>query len=781
MRTLSMIKLQRICVKFLKLIISIFLIQILWADPLPTPPKITKSQKGEIVQSIQYHDILYISETIADEIARIPLGERLDFKALDRAIRSFYDQGYFEDVWASFDSGVLHFYFKEKSRIAGVEIKGYGSASERTTLINQLKLKQGDIFDEIKLKQAKETIKTILEQKGFYGSVVEFEVKPVGNAVNAYDLTISINQGNEIVIQDAYYEGREELSIQDIESLTANKKRETLGWLWGFNDGKLHLNELEYDSFRIQDAYMRKGFLDAQISTPFLSVNFNDYNAKLFYKITEGARYKISDVEIILEKPIISQEELSSDLKIKKGDYFDIQNLRSDIDAIKTKISDIGYLFANVNPDLDKKDNETKVIYYVSAGKKVYINDVIVSGNTRTSDRVIRREILLAPGDLYNLTKIRESEDGLRRLGFFESVRIDTKRISEDSIDLLISVAETRTGELTFGVGYGSYDKLTINGSIRERNLFGTGNSGQIYIDISRRRQTYNLALINPRVFDSRFSFSLEVFRSSFIDWNYTENNTGFSTSIGRLLTNTLRFSFALGVGRTKITDFSAGTENFYRAIFSNLKPWKISLTPGLSFDNTDDYYFPKNGVIASTYIEYAGLGGDENFIKLYGKVALYHHLKRWLFVDLIARYKAQVGYTFAEGYTPINNLFSMGGITTVRGYQSGSLSPAPLGADPRLYVGGNYLFTNSIELSYGLFESLQMRIAAFYDFGLIGNHKRNFPFALARSPVMRQSAGVAIEWVSPIGPIVLVFPRAIDPRPGDRTSNFEFTMGTRF
>ncbi|WP_233709521.1 outer membrane protein assembly factor BamA [Helicobacter pametensis] len=762
-----------------KIFLFFLLLGFVCANTVPIPPKLSQSQKGDVVKSIKYHNIIYISEVIANEIANIPTGEKLDYKRLDKAIRAFYNQGYFEDVWVSFDSGVLNFYFKEKPRIGSIEVKGYGSESDRTALIEQLGLKRGDMFDSLKLDKAKQTIKAVLEQKGYYGSVVEFQSESIAQS-NAYNLKININQGNEITIQKAIYEGRKELSVRDIEALSANKERDFMGWMWGLNDGKLHLGELEYDPLRIQDAYMRKGFLDAQVSSPFLSVNFNDYNAKLFYKITEGTRYKVSGVEIVLETPVISEDQLYTGLKIKKGEYFDVQALRADMDAIKTKVADIGYPFANVNPDLDKSDGEVKVIYYVSVGKKVYINDVIISGNTRTSDRIIRREIALAPGDLYNLTKVRESENALRRLGFFESVRIDTRRISEDSMDLLVSVVETRTGELMFGLGYGSYDKITVNASVRERNLFGTGNSGQVYMDISKTRQMYNIGLTNPRIFDSRFSFSFEVFRSSYVDWNYTENNTGFSTSVGRLLTNTLRFSLALGVGRTNIADFAGGTESFYRTIFTNPNPWKISLTPSLSFDNTDDYYFPKNGIIASTYLEYAGLGGDENYTKLYGKFAFYHYLKKWIPIDLIARYKAQAGYVFEEGYTPINNLFSMGGISTVRGYQSGSLSPAPIGADG-LYVGGNYMFTNSVELSYGILESLQMRLSVFYDFGIIGNHKRNFPYALSTDPIMRQSAGLALEWVSPIGPIVLVFPWAIKPHPNDKTSNFEFTMGTRF
>lgn len=772
-------------VKFLKIFICFFLFLGLGSFALanpPIPPKLPKGQKGEVVKSIQYNNIVYISDIIANEIASIPLGEALDYKALDRAIIAFYEQGYFEDIWVTFDKGVLNFYFKEKPRIGSIEVKGYGNESERTALIDQLGLKRGDMFDTLKLERAKQTIKAILEQKGYYGSVVEFTSTPIAQS-NAFNLIVNINQGNEIIIQKAIYEGRKELSVGDIEELTANKEKDFLGWMWGFNDGKLHLNELEYDSLRIQDAYMRKGFLDAQVSSPFLNVNFNDYNATLFYKITEGVRYKISDVKIVLETPVIEEEELYSGLKIKKGEYFDVQNLRADMDSIKTKVADIGYPFANVNPDLDKKDGEVGVIYYVSAGKKVYINDVIISGNTRTADRIIRREILLAPGDLYNLTKVRQSENALRRLGFFESVKIDTRRISDDSMDLLVSVVETRTGELMFGLGYGSYDKITVNASVRERNLFGTGNSAQVYMDISKTRQLYNIGITNPRIFDSRYSASFEIFRSSYTDWNYTENNTGFSISVGRLLTNFLRFGLTYNLSRSQINDFgSESYKTFYSYLFKdNFEPWKSSITPSLSFDNTDDYYFPKNGFIASTYLEYAGLGGDEKYTKLYGKFAAYHHLKPWIKLDLIARYKAQAGYIFDEGYTPVTNLFSMGGISTIRGYQSGSLSPCPEGFDG-LYVGGNYMFTNSVELSYGLFESLQMRISAFYDFGIIGNHKRSIPpFTLSNEPIMRQSAGFAIEWVSPIGPIVLVFPWAIDPKPGDKTSNFEFTMGTRF
>ena len=725
------------------------------------------------ISQIRYEGLSSISSVLADEITGIKVGDTLSVDKVDKAVRNLYAQGYFEDIYADFERGVLSFYFKQKPKVASVEIKGYGSEQEKETLYLQLGIKKGDSYDETKLSRAKLVIKTILEYQGYYGTVVESEIKEVGND-GAYAITFNVNQGENIIIKNATYDGREKLKVKDLEELSANRARQFMGWMWGRNDGKLKLADLEYDGARVQDAYMRKGYLDASVSQAFVDANFSDYSANLYYKIKEGERYKVSGIKIILHVPVIEESELRKGLKVKNGEYFNIEDVRADVESIRQKIADLGYAFTRVNPDLDKdQDNaEVKVVYLIQVGQKVKIHDVIISGNSRTADRIIRRELLLAPGDTYKLTDLRESENALKRLGYFGKVKIEERRVSEDSMDLLVDVEETRTGELMFGLGYGSYDKLMVNASIRERNLFGTGQSGQLYADWSYRRQLVNLTLSNPRVLDSKYSASLSGFHSLYWNWDYREQTTGASITGGRLLTNTLRASLGYTISTTRVLDFyDSKLEGLYKQYLTMDNPLKSAISPSLYFDNTDDYYFPKNGAIISAYVEYAGLGGDEKYTKLYGKMALYYHLKSLFGVDLIARYKTQAGAIFEQGYVPITSKFYMGGISSVRGYQISSLTPR----DPsgQIRIGGNYMMTHSAELSYGILEKAQMRLALFADYGMIGVSSFN--------ETTRASWGLAVEWISPMGPIVLVFPQPINPQPGDRTSTFEFTMGTRF
>lgn len=725
------------------------------------------------IDEIRYQGLSAISNVLADEIVNIKPGDSLDIAKVDKAVVALYSQGFFEDIYASYEGGVLTFHLTQKPKVASVEIKGYGSEQEKETLYSQIGIKKGDSYDETKLARAKNIIRTILEYQGYYGTVVESEIAKVGDD-SAYAITFSVNQGENIVIKNAIYDGREKLKVKELEELSANRQKQFMGWLWGRNNGKLKLADLEYDHARIQDVYMRKGFLDASVSQAFLDANFNDYSANLYYKINEGERYKVTGVRIVLQVPVIEEEELRKILKVKKDTYFNIEEVREDVEKLRQKIANLGYAFARVSPDLDKdsENAEVKVLYLIQVGQKVKINDVLISGNTRTADRIIRRELLLAPGDTYNFTELKESENTLRRLGYFGKVQINERRVSEDSMDLLVNVEETRTGELMFGLGYGSYDKLMINASIRERNLFGTGQSGQLYADWSYRRQLVNLTLSNPRVLDSKYSTSFSVFHSLYWNWDYREQTTGGTITAGKLLTHTLRASLGYTLSTTRVVDFyDTSLEQIYKTYLTIDRPLKSAISPSLYFDNTDDYYFPKNGAIISAYVEYAGLGGDEKYTKFYGKMALYYHLKSLMGIDLIARYKTQAGAMLNHGYVPITSKFYMGGISSVRGYQISSLTPR----DPsgRIRVGGNYMMTHSAELSYGILEKAQMRLALFVDYGMIGVD--------SLSETTRASWGAAIEWISPMGPIVLVFPQPINPQPGDRTSRVEFTMGTRF
>ncbi len=734
------------------------------------------------IKSITYNGLVRMSNLIANEIASIKVGDKLDKEAINQAIIAFYKQDYFDDIYAEFDetNGNLSFHFKEKPTINNIEIKGYGSDTETNDIKKLINIKRGDTYDIYKEQYAKSVIIQALEDKGIYGSVIEIDNIKIEDSIS---LIFNINKGENIIIRKSYYEGAT-LPKEELESLSANKERHSwLGWLPWWSSGELKLKELEFDNLRIQDVYMRQGYLDAVISNPLVSANFLNYDAVLMYKIIEGKRYKVNgirikkigDVDDVF--PIETLESLSS---IKVGEYFNIESVRRDIEVIKSHIMDKGYAYTRITPDLDKdeENSEVGVIFNIEVGNKVHINDVIITGNTVSGDRIVRREMLIAPGDTYSITQIRKSENALRRTGFFDKVQISEIRVDEDSMNLLVEVAEGRTGEVMFGLGYGSYDKLMVNASLKERNLFGTGMSAQFYINYSKYTQLFNLGFTNPRILDSEYSSSINVYKSFFRNYDYVEDSIGFNISAGKNLTDALAANVVYEISKTKLSDFRDIGQGggIYASYFPIRGILKSSITPGLYFDNTDDYYFPKNGAIIESSAEFAGIGGDAKYIKLFGKAGFYYHLKNLIDFDLILRYKAQIGGIIGEignkdiKGIPITSTFYMGGIGTVRGYETYSLTPRDANG---LRIGGRYIFANSIEASYGFLEAVNMRISAFFDYGMIGKDRFD--------EISRMSWGLALEWVSPIGPLVFVFPFAINPKENDDTSSFEFTMGTRF
>ncbi|PUD60909.1 outer membrane protein assembly factor BamA [Helicobacter pylori] len=853
-------------------------------------PRSNQTPKEMKVKSISYVGLSYMSDMLANEIVKIRVGDIVDSKKIDTAVLALFNQGYFKDVYATFEGGILEFHFDEKARIAGVEIKGYGTEKEKDGLKSQMGIKKGDTFDEQKLEHAKTALKTALEGQGYYGSVVEVRTQKVSEG--ALLIVFDVNRGDSIYIKQSIYEGSAKLKRRMIESLSANKQRDFMGWMWGLNDGKLRLDQLEYDSLRIQDVYMRRGYLDAHISSPFLKTDFSTHDAKLHYKVKEGIQYRISDILIEIDNPVVPLKTLEKALKVKRKDVFNIEHLRADAQILKTEIADKGYAFAVVKPDLDKdeKNGLVKVIYRIEVGDMVYINDVIISGNQRTSDRIIRRELLLGPKDKYNLTKLRNSENSLRRLGFFSKVKIEEKRVNSSLMDLLVSVEEGRTGQLQFGLGYGSYGGLMLNGSVSERNLFGTGQSMSLYANIATgggrsypgmprgagRMFAGNLSLTNPRIFDSWYSSTINLYADYRISYQYIQQGGGFGVNVGRMLGNRTHVSLGYNLNVTKLLGFSSPLYNRYYSstkqiiipsqpvcvsslgLLLGLRQVQSCSTPGstrvgqtppvtglwdrdyhtpitssftldVSYDNTDDYYFPRNGVIFSSYAtmsglpssgtlnSWNGLGGNVRNTKVYGKFAAYHHLQKYLLIDLIARFKTQGGYIFrynTEDYLPLNSTFYMGGVTTVRGFRNGSITPKDKFG---LWLGGDGIFTASTELSYGVLKAAKMRLAWFFDFGFLtfktptrGSFFYNAPTTTANfkdygvigagfeRATWRASTGLQIEWISPMGPLVLIFPIAFfnqwgdgngkkckglcfNPNMDDYTQHFEFSMGTRF
>lgn len=720
------------------------------------------------IKEIKFSGLNHLSNTSALNLTGLKAGEKLDPAKINTAILNLYKQNYFKNIVVDENNGILNIIVTEKPSIAKVTITGIAS-NDRKQVESILGIKRGTLFDEANAKEASERIKAYYESKSYFDTIVEYKIKNLDNT-DGLELEFIVNRGENIVIDNVYLSGAKKLSYSDIEPAVVNKEKEFMGWMWGRNDGKLKIFELSNDSARISDEYMKKGYLDVQVSPPYLKTYTDTYQANLTYFIKEGKPYKIQSISI--ENPLFDEKknsETTKDLRSSVGKTINIEDIRKDVKTIETQSADLGYAFVEVYPDIQKNDQtqEVIVVFKVIPHDKVYIRNVIISGNSRTVDRVVRRELYVTEGNLYNRTDLSESRNALRRTSYFDDVNIKEEKVDDTHIDLIVNVKEASTGAISGGIGYGSSDGLLLNASLSDTNIFGSGIKSSVSVDKSDDTLSGRISLIDPRVRDSDYSLGGSLYSNDY-EWdNYSEKNYGFDITIGRQFARYYNVSLTYNLEQSDIYHLSP---TLLRTGYELGKSIKSSITPAITFNNTDDYYLPRSGIIASTSLEYAGLGGDQEFISSSSRFNFYQGLQDYIGYDLIYRYKASFYKVWNEGYLPINQRIYLGGIRSIRGFESRSVSPKNEWGDE---VGGTIAFANSLELSFPLIDRIKLRGSVFFDYGMIG--RKNL------DEIQRMSTGVGIEWITPIGPLQLVFAKPLNDKKGDDTNTFEFNLGTRF
>ncbi|EOK0950041.1 outer membrane protein assembly factor BamA [Campylobacter coli] len=721
-----------------------------------------------VIKEIKFSGLNHLSNASALNLTGLKIGETINLDKINTAILNLYKQNYFENIAVEENNGILNIIVTKKPSIAKISITGIAS-NDRKQVESILGIKRGTLFDEASAKEASERIKAYYEAKSYFDTIVEYRKKTLENT-EGLELEFIVNRGENIVINNVNLSGAKEFSYSDIEPSIVNKEKEFMGWMWGRNDGKLKIFELSNDSARISDEYMKKGYLDVQVSSPYLKTYTDTYQANLTYFIKEGKPYKIEGISI--ENPLFSEEENIQNVKnlrSTQGKLINIEDIRKDVKTIETQSADLGYAFAEVYPDIQKNDQtqEASVVFKVIPHDKVYIRNVIISGNSRTVDRVVRRELYITEGNLYNRTDLSESTNALRRTSYFDDVEIKEEKVDDTHIDLIVNVKEASTGAISGGIGYGSSDGLLLNASLSDTNIFGSGIKSSVSVDKSDDTLSGRISLINPRILDSQYSLGGTLYSNDY-EWdNYSEKNYGFDITLGRQFARYYNVSLTYNLEQSDIYHLSP---TLLRTGYELGKTIKSSITPAITFNNTDDYYLPRKGIIASTSLEYAGLGGDQEFLSSSSKFNFYQGLQDYIGYDLIYRYKASFYKVWDEGYLPINQRIYLGGIRSLRGFESRTVSPKNEWGDE---VGGTIAFANSVELSFPLIDRIKLRGSVFFDYGMIGNKNLD--------EIQRMSTGLGIEWITPIGPLQLVFAKPLNDKKGDDTNTFEFNLGTRF
>lgn len=730
---------------------------------------------AQTIKTINFDGMVQLSKPVALRMLPFEVGDTLEEEKINAAIKKFFAQGYFNDIWVEVEEGDLTFYFKEKAIISKVELKGW-KESDEDVKESVVQIKKGTLYDAKKVEAAKKRIIEAISQEGKIDSVVEIEKEYLENG--SIKITFVVNEGEEIIIDRLQYSGVYGVESDDFNDVIANKEHQFMGWFWGRNDGKMSLKDLEYDNLRIRDFYMQNGYLDAKVDEPFVRVSFDHYTADMSYQIEEGEPYTISKVTVHQMQEVIEDAKIMEKISLEKGEVFNIKTFRDDSEKIKTLIADLSYAYVQVVPDLkkNKEDHTVEVVFKITPGDKVRIRNVLISGNSRTLDRIIRRELYLGPGDMYSLTDLSDSRNALGRLGFFDANTIEEKRVNNQTMDLIVKVKEAPTGNIQLGGGYGSFGGILLSVAVNDRNVFGSGINVGVKLEKSQRTQSYSFNISNPRLNDSDFSGSFSIFHSAYDYNDYSVFTDGVSLGVGHRFSRYISGYIGYGYSSNSydFTQLDQNSSLLDTTFYENFT--KSGITLSVSWDNTDDFYLPRKGFTLSQSFEKTGVGAQANYLKSRTNFNKYTGLEEWVGFDAIFRYKSRFYSVIDNGNIPLAEKFYMGGIGSVRGYESYSISPGY--ADDNAVngfrrIGGKMTFSNSLELSFPLVPKAKMRLVSFVDWGFIGDNSLN--------EYSKGGYGLGLEWFSPVGPIQLMFANALNEQKGDRTAKFEFTMGQRF
>ena len=710
------------------------------------------------INKIEYKGLVHISPITANSIIKINRGENFDIKKIDESIKALYNTGYFQTIKAIKKENTLIFECLEKPTILKIDFENLSEDLKKLLKERNYLPKKGEIYSEEKLDNLKQFIKAYYLSKGYFNTIVNIDkqyVTPISIKLN-----ITIKKGEQLVIKDINFYGAKQISKSELLDESENKPRTFLSILPFANNGTLNIYKLISDKEAIQNYYLNLGFMDAYVSDPIAKSNFDNYSATIDYLIHEGIRYTVKKVDIDYPKNIkITLPELN----LKTDKYFNVSALREDLKNIQHAFANEGYAYAKVYPEIKKEGSKAFIIYKVIPGEIVYIRNVIINGNTKTLDRVIRRNVYLAPGDKYSYRDLTDSKNALQRSGYLEDVKIDQKKVSSNQIDLIVNVKEGLSGSLRAGISYGSYSKLGFNFSLSEKNVFGSGQSISVSADFSSVNKTYRISLVNPRIFDTKYSFNTSIFDTTFEGISYTSKQKGITAGVCNRLSRYIGANITYGYTKTKLSDYNT-TE------YIMPESTKSYMVTSVNFNNTDNYFFPTTGHKASLSIELAGLGGDEKFIKTIAQYKYFHPLKDKTYKTFaVLKYRVIGGMINDNGYLPINEKFYLGGIRNVRGFGSYSISPIDSEGNK---IGGKYKLITGPEISTPLSIKNKLWLSGFIDYGAVGENGLD---------IKRSSFGFSIDWITPIGPLCFVWAWPIKSEKDDDLQKFEFSIGASF
>jgi outer membrane protein insertion porin family len=694
-------------------------------------------------------------------------------------VKTLYNSGFFDQVTVSMvpsasGRAVLRYDVVEKPIARKIFIKGNDAVSE-SDLADVVKIEGKRFVDKAKLQALVRKAQSYYQGQGFYDAALEYATAPVGE--NEVDVTFTVNEGKRYRVREVSIQGAKDLDADDMSSEMNIK---TYKWWnsWLFGTGRVNQEMMDADKQVLRQYLMDHGRLDGQVGEA--SVEKRDDGLYVSFDITEGKEYKIGKVKASGDLVGASPDKTLKGVKSESGEVFNASQVREDIFSITDKFADEGYAFANVIPNtvMNREDGTVDLDFTSTQGQKVRINNISITGNEKTYDHVIRRWLTIGEQETYSGSKIKRSQTLLQRLGAFDEVSITNKATSDPAaVDLEVVVKEATTGSFSAGAGYSTQNGSLFNTRVSENNLFGTGRKLNLNLDFGSQVTNQILSIDDPRLNDSWFTGGLDLFRTTRQYNDFDREVAGGSGALGYPLERVFGETFLdinanlkYELQHVNINDVEDYASQFVKN--SEGKSVASSITPSLIRNTINNPLNPTRGSKQVLSVEFAGLGGDQEFYLVEARNSWFYPLAETSFGEFVISDRTSFGYgeSMNDDPFPLFRRFFPGGINSVRGFRNRTLGPEDLNG--REY-GGSKQFVNNIELIFPLINSAGFKGVIFYDVGQAFDD--NEPIALDG---LRQAWGYGIRWNSPMGPIRVEFGYPIARQDGERGVQTMFSFG---
>jgi outer membrane protein insertion porin family len=705
-----------------------------------------------------------------------------DYKAT-QAVKALFATGFFKDVRLEIEGNVLVVLVEERPAIASIEFTGM-KAFDKEQLKKGLRdvgLAESRVLDRSLLERAEQELKRQYLSKGYYGVSVTTTVTPLER--NRVGVNFTVEEGNVAKIKQINIIGSKAYSEKDLLDLFVLRTPGLMTW-YTSND-QYSKQKLSGDLDTLRSYYLDRGYLEFAIDSTQVSITPDKQDIYITINLSEGERYTVSSVKLAGQF-LVPEAELTKLVKIKPGEVYSREKLSETTKAISERLGNEGYAFANVNaaPELDKEKHDAAFTIFIDPGRRVYVRHVNVTGNTRTRDEVVRREMRQMEASWYDGDRINKSKVHVDRLGYFEEVNVETPAVpgTTDQVDVNVSVKEKATGSLMVGAGLSSSEGLVLSGSIQQANLFGSGKAIGVQINTSKINTVESFSYTDPYYTIDGISRGFNIYHrntntSSLVIGTYDSKSNGGGVNYGVPIGDDDYVSFGLSVDETTLGVASSSPQRYidYVDKFGDYNTTVLA-TAGWAKETIDSRLYPTKGGIHRLGIGVSTAPGSLRYYQATYQEQRFFPLSRDYTLMLNGEFGIANGY--AGKALPFFKNFYAGGIGSVRGYESASLGKdVDVATGNRL--GGNKRIVGNAEFFIpmpGLGLDKSMRLSAFVDGGQV--------WGIGESVVLgdlRYSTGIAFTWSSPMGPLKFSFARPLNKKPEDKLQALQFQMGTVF